>query len=176
MRLCISFIETVTLDTGKTTIYIIRLIINDLENIDNQIRALKRKAIELRNSAPKPIYDFNNEIHLKVRANRLKLATVKKVNTKSNKILKTKFMKGKATFDSKAVSTKRLLVATGYAGVEIVKSEIVSPKKTAHTLQFARLEDISEMGGYIATLSDEDITKELERRDKLKDAAEKAKK
>jgi len=155
---------------------ILYILTNDLENIDNQIRALKRKAFEIRNSQPKPYYDFNNEIQLKFRRERLKISTVEKgVKNKITKN-KVKFMKGKATFDPKVVSAKKLLVAAGYAGVEIIASEVVSPKKTAHTLQFARLEDVSEMGGYLATLTNEEVEKELERRDVAAKKAAEAKK
>ena len=148
----------------------------EIENIDNQIRVLQRKAFEIRNSQPKPYYDFNNEIQLKFRSERLKISTVekevKKVNTKS----KSKMAKIKMTFDPKQVTAKKLLVAAGFSGVEILASEMVSPKKTAHTLQFSKGEDLAELGGYLNSLTNEEIDKEIERRDALKKTAEAKKK
>ena len=93
---------------------------NELEKIENQIKALKWKALEIRNSAPKPSFDFNNEIHLQVRANRLKISTVKKEVTKTNKIKIKKMASIKVTrpkAESKAMNR-----------LEVIKKDIQTQK------------------------------------------------
>ena len=148
--------------------------VNDLENIDNQIRALKRKAFEIRNSAPKPSFDFNNEIHLQVRANRLKISTVKKEVAKTNKIKIKKMASIKVTRPK--AESKAMIVACKYTGVEIVASESVNPKENAYELKFAKGGDLVEVGFYLATLKTEDVEKELEAIKKKKDEEKASKK
>jgi hypothetical protein len=141
---------------------------NELEKIDNEIRKLRLRALQIREHT-KPQYLELNDIPLvEFRANRLKITTVKKEVKNSTKQLKSKTMaKIKVSINKEELS--KLMVASGFASCEVVSSEVTNPKKLGVVIGYSRGEDLLEIGGYMQTLTDADVKAEIERRKKLAD-------
>lgn len=91
----------------------------------------------------------------------------------TTKTIKEKLMKGRATMPTETIS--RAMVAAGFAGVEFGNPTAQGPKKSSVLLKFAKVDDLLEMGGYQATLTDADIKAELDRRKKVVEEAAKKK-
>ena len=87
----------------------------ELEKIDSEIMALRRKRIALQNSTPKHNFDLNDIPALQLRASGKRFDTRVKVEPKTTK-QKVKIMKSKITLPIEKV--KRALVAARFASVE----------------------------------------------------------
>jgi len=135
----------------------------ELEKLDSEILALRRKRIALVNSLPKPIYDLNDIPVMKLRASGKRFDTRIKVQTKT-KIQKQKIMKSKITLAPTDVP--KALVASRFAGVSVDPESVkqVSPKKTSMVLTHSSPNELLEMGGYLyaTPLSDADVKKGLD--------------
>lgn len=149
---------------------------NDLENIDSQIMALRRKRIALQNSLPKQHYDFNDIPALKLRADGHRFTTEKKREPKTiNK--KVKQMKAKITVEK--ADLLKTLAAVSFVGASVDENKALNPKQAQLVLTVSNYTDLVNLGGFRDTISDADAKAQLDKVAKEKaekEAAAKAKK
>ena len=145
----------------------------ELENIDSEIRRLKRKAHSIRENLKPQYLELNDIPLMQFRGNRLRFSTVTKPEpTITKQKTKVKMSKIKITIDTPKVA--KSLVAAKFSGISVMENETVSPKKTALTLQYARGEELLEMGEYIGSLTDADVKAEIEKQKEAVKAAKEA--
>jgi len=126
----------------------------DLEQIDNQIMALRRKRIALQKAIPKPHFDLNDIPALKLRASGKRFDTRVKVQPKPFK-QNTKVMKSKITLPKE--KAERALVAARFASIECGELKQVNPKTVSLVLTHSSPNNLLEMGGFLETITDADV-------------------